>query len=142
MKILFCIISLLYLSGAKQNTHDYSRKTKPASVSVPREGPACFNVYTCCKGDAGVFVMKRIEYQKGEKIGNCIYLYDVKPYLRPDGGTERKALFQCICNNKFETVIGHVKRGITTSCGCLGPKYTMSEKTTTHGLSKHPLYVV
>lgn len=71
--------------------------------------------------------MKRIEYETGQKIGNCIYLHDVAPSSR------RKALFDCECGTKFEAEISNVSRGITASCGCI-QKRRSSENLTKHGL--------
>lgn len=75
----------------------------------------------------------RIEYQSGEKIGECIYLYDVNPHFFPSGKWVRKAKFECLlCGSKFETFIRSVKNGETKSCGCLSSS-NLSQKT--HGMS-------
>jgi hypothetical protein len=54
---------------------------------------------------------------------------------------KRFGLYLCECGNTFETQIGHVKSGNTTSCGCV--KLENARKaSTTHALSKHALYSV
>lgn len=62
------------------------------------------------------------------------------------------ALYECECGEFKEIRITHVKYGIIQSCGCLSlnikkgctlnekQKAEISKRTTTHGLSKHPLY--
>ncbi len=67
---------------------------------------------------AGFFIMKRIEYKKGEKIGECVYLEE-SPKRKSNG--VRRALFQCQnCEAKieFEATISQVKSLHTKSCGC------------------------
>ena len=77
--------------------------------------------------------MSRIKYQKGEKIGDCIYIKDTKTRICSSGSRSRMAEFECcLCGNKFEATIDHVKRKNIKSCGCLVGTY--------HGLSGNPLY--
>ena len=61
---------------------------------------------------------KRIEYTKGEEIGEAVFLKDAPPRYR---GKEkiRRALFLCSCGNEFEADVRNVKCGNTKSCGCL-----------------------
>ncbi len=87
----------------------------------------------------GFIIMRRIEYQKGEQIGNCIYLKESSAYISPSLHKNRKALFQCKCGDVFEAVISQVKRGCTTSCGCENRR-KIAERFTIHGLRNHPLY--
>lgn len=56
---------------------------------------------------------KRIEYEKGDKIGSCFYLEDVSKV-----GRMRIVLFACECGNIFTTYLKNVKSGNTKSCGC------------------------
>jgi len=57
---------------------------------------------------------QKIIYQKGQYIGECIYLYDT----RIDNGM-RKAMFTCrYCGKKFETSIARAKSRGVISCGC------------------------
>lgn len=53
----------------------------------------------------------------------------------------KKSTYLCRCNCGKSKIINGVslKRGLTKSCGCLKSKLT-SERTTTHGKSKHPLF--
>jgi hypothetical protein len=72
-----------------------------------------------------------IQYKKGEKIGNLIYIRDVVSL------TNRRAEFICpFCNNKFTTAIGNAKTEHTRSCGC----QRANKGAKTHGLSQHPLF--
>ena len=48
-------------------------------------------------------------------------------------------LCNCTCGNTKVVRAAHLKRGSTTSCGCLR-KEKLSERKTTHGLTKHQLY--
>jgi len=79
-------------------------------------------------------VWNRIEYQEGDQIGRCTYLYDV---AKLHGN--RRAMFMCGCSKEFEAQISHVKRNNITSCGCYLSK-TTTDRCTTHNLSGHPLY--
>ena len=83
---------------------------------------------------AGSFIMIKIEYEKGDIIGYCVYLHDV-----PKTCTQRRALFECQCGNTFETRIKDVKNKRTTSCGCKN-KGGLLDRNTTHGLSNDPLH--
>lgn len=49
--------------------------------------------------------------------------------------------FQCGCGKVFEALAANVTRGNTRSCGCRRVKVS-EDKARTHGLSKHPVYVV
>ena len=76
----------------------------------------------------GVFIMKRIEYKKGQKLGNCIYLNDVI-----EGNEKRRsALFRCKCGKEFVANIFRIKSGHTKSCGCLCIKYPGFHGTKTY----------
>lgn len=52
----------------------------------------------------------------------------------------RFGLFRCHCGKEFTAVISSVKTGNTKSCGCYHSD-TIRGLFTTHGLSKHPLYI-
>lgn len=79
---------------------------------------------------------ERIHYDKGEQVGNVIFLHDVNGLIK-----RRQAMFRCGCGNKFIAQIYKVKTFETQSCGCLHKKAT-SESNSTHGLTKHKLYRV
>ena len=82
---------------------------------------------------------KRIKYDTGQKIHECVYLNDVNPSIFPSGKKERKASFICRCGEKFTAIIKDVKQLKTTSCGCENRRIAI-EKFTTHGRTKHRLY--
>lgn len=94
--------------------------------------------------------MKNIEYNSGDKVRNLTYLHDVEPYkytVKATGGTgtDRRALFECYCGNKFETTIRAVRRGHTVSCGAHRAK-TFVDLLTKHSMAipgrKHPMYLL
>lgn len=66
-------------------------------------------------------IMKRIEYQKGDVVGECTFIKDVPHKTYPNSRPCRKALFMCKCGNKFEAMISKVRSGHTKSCGCIKP---------------------
>lgn len=81
---------------------------------------------------------KKIKYDNGQGLGECIYLHDVAP-KRGD----RIAAFRCLkCdyNKKFEARIADVKNGSIRSCGCL-QKIRASEAKYKHGLSDNKVYI-
>lgn len=80
--------------------------------------------------------MKRIEYQPGQKIRGLVFLKEV---IKKNNS--RRALFQCVCGNEFESYLNKVRFGHTRSCGCLKIQATI-ERNLTHGLTYHPLYSV
>jgi len=74
-------------------------------------------------------IMKRIEYKNGDQVGECIYLYDIEPYILNGKTPFRRAIFRCKCGNEFKAKLNLVKFGSVKSCGCLksipenNPKY-------------------
>ena len=82
---------------------------------------------------------KRIEYKPGERVGECVYLHDVRKK-----NVKRRAKFRCIkCDeqNTFEANIADVKGLKTVSCGCYGIKQTKRHNTK-HGMSDKRIYFV
>lgn len=82
--------------------------------------------------------MKKIEYKKGEKFNNLIFIKEVPPMVSPSRST-RKAIFKCYCGVEFETTINSVKSGNTTSCGCFG-YVSRKKRFTKHGMRGHHVY--
>lgn len=88
---------------------------------------------------------KRIEYKKGQQLGNCIFLRDVtKEYI----GVSKKgrfAAFLCVCGNEFIASTENVlrKKHATISCGCIRRK-RLADGTAnkTHGKSKTDEYKI
>lgn len=76
--------------------------------------------------------MRRIEYKSGDKIGECIYLYDTY-----SNGGLRRASFKCKCGNEFESLIKHIKSKGIRSCGCIKKS---GDKNRTHGMYKTKIY--
>jgi hypothetical protein len=77
---------------------------------------------------------KRIEYQRGQKLGELIYLHDAI-----SSNSIRKAMFRCVCGKEFITTIYKAKSGHTKSCGCYHDECCRI-RATKHGLSWHPLH--
>lgn len=80
----------------------------------------------------------RINYHKGEKVGECFYLSDIDDSIAPSGKRHRKAKFRCpLCDNEFEALIDNVKYYKQISCGCYN-----SKKRFKHGLHKTKEYAL
>jgi len=56
-------------------------------------------------------------------------------------GNSRCVLTKCDCGNEQTNSLSSISSGNTKSCGCLR-KNVMRKRSTTHGLSDHPLYSV
>jgi len=83
---------------------------------------------------------KRHIYKLGQRVGQCIFIEETEPIIDVNGCSKRRALFQCKCGNCFEAYIHAIKSEHYSHCGCYRREY-MKENETTHGMSKHPLYV-
>lgn len=75
---------------------------------------------------------KKYNYEKGDKIANCIYL---EPCPKKKSNHQR-ALFKCHCGNIFEAQIAAVKNKYIEGCKC----GKFKRKNITHGLSKERAY--
>ena len=82
----------------------------------------------------GSFIMKRVIYNSGDVIGECVFIEE-RPRI---SGYIRRALFKCKCGNEFESQIGNVKSEHTTSCGCQSSRYKKTNLK--HGLKDHPIF--
>ena len=78
-----------------------------------------------------IMMGRRNVYQKGEKVGDCIYIQE----LPKTSYGKRRALFQCQCGNIFEAQVNNINRKVVTNCGCI--KYA---HMCTHNLTNHPYY--
>ena len=83
---------------------------------------------------------RKIEYTKGQKVGECWFVEEVPAYIEPNGKPTRKALFKCKCGKEFECKIRHVKDGTTKSCGCYYIEFQKQRSKDSKHLRKHPLY--
>ena len=85
---------------------------------------------------------KRIKYQYGQMIGECVYLHEATPYVTHSGKQQRRGLFKCLkCEdqNDFVAKIHTVKSGHTKSCGCF-QKITASARQYKHGMNGSNLH--
>ena len=77
---------------------------------------------------------KPIEYQSGEKVGECFYVKEAEPR------GHRRAIFKCgLCGKEFETYIHSVRARATKSCGCYNIAQT-KKRNSTHGMTHHIMF--
>lgn len=79
----------------------------------------------------------------GQRFGRLIIL-GVGPNKR-GSGSKTIATVQCDCGKTKQVFFDSVRRGTTKSCGCLNSEIAserFKKDNTTHGLSRHPLYIV
>jgi hypothetical protein len=86
---------------------------------------------------------RRIKYNSGERIGNCVFISETLPVKNVDR-FQRHAIFKCNCGKNFECRISHVKFGMVKSCGCLQKQAMriVGDRKITHGKSYHPLFPI
>ncbi len=85
--------------------------------------------------------MRRLEYIPGQRVGSLTFVMHSYPHISPSRKS-RAAIFECPCGKQFRSRIGQIKSGKTRSCGCFTGLTPYSERTATHHLTKHPVYVV
>ena len=71
---------------------------------------------------------RKILYSYGQIINGFKIVEDLKDTY------PRRCVFECHCGNTFESDVGRIRRGETTSCGC------KNRFRTTNGLRQHRLY--
>lgn len=73
----------------------------------------------------------------GRKFGRLTVVALHRPYHRSEDGKKKSAtwLCQCECGNTTVALKGNLTSGSISSCGCY-----KTERQTTHGMSKDPLY--
>ena len=74
--------------------------------------------------------------ETGNRFGRLVVLYRVK-----NRRTSAYWQCQCDCGRNTETSGSHLRTGHSTSCGCIAFE-KMKVATTTHGLTKMPIYKV
>ena len=68
---------------------------------------------------------KKIIINQGDKYSHLTIIKEVEPYISPKGKKKRKFLCQCDCNSApIEVLLNSLRRGHTTSCGCLQKEKT------------------
>jgi hypothetical protein len=77
-----------------------------------------------------------LESQVGKVYGLLTVLADVE-----SASKQRRVLVRCSCEAGTEktTQLGNLRNGNTTSCGCVA-RAAAKARSTTHGLTQHPLY--
>lgn len=84
---------------------------------------------------------QKINYNIGDKLGECVYMgQEYSVYTKSDG-TRRIAKFKCRCGEIFEYRVDIIRKGRIKSCGCY---YAESRKfiSKTHGLSNSREYCI
>ena len=92
----------------------------------------------------------KLNYTEGTKIGDCVYLKEIKIITKQKteiskrNRNRRICLFKCKCGKEFEADISLIKSMNTTSCGCANRNKLkkMHLENKTHGQTNHPIYMV
>lgn len=82
--------------------------------------------------------MKAIDLT-GQKYGKLTVVKRLKSKPYPCGGSSTVYLCKCECGNEITALAGNLKRGHTTSCGCVQSE-ARKKVHTKHGASNHRLY--
>jgi hypothetical protein len=80
--------------------------------------------------------MAKKKHNEGNLINGLFFIKELDLQVFPASNPARIGLFKCYCGNSFKAQVRNVVSGITRSCGCLAIAVR-----TTHGKSKHPLYL-
>lgn len=75
----------------------------------------------------------------GQKFGRLTAIKRVEDYVYPSGDKKTQWLCKCECGNNTIVRASSLKRGTTTSCGCL-QKQIASKINTKHGMTGTRLY--
>src|SRR5574337_2107601 len=73
--------------------------------------------------------MAKEYFSPQQRIGSVLFLREAEILTRP-----RSAVFLCRCGNEFTAFLGNVKKGKTTSCGCVRA-WTYAHAPVIHGQS-------
>jgi hypothetical protein len=79
----------------------------------------------------------KIDIKKGEKFGKLTILKEIEKYISPKGHPQRIFLCECECGNIKQIALGHLRKGITQSCGCFH-----KELLKKHGYSYDSIYKI
>lgn len=85
--------------------------------------------------------MSRCDDIIGKKFGKLTVMSRAEDYVAPSGRHYVRFNCMCDCGNEICTNSDAIRRGKTTSCGCLRKEIT-SKRQKTHGESKSKLYGV
>lgn len=77
----------------------------------------------------------------GDRYGMLTIREEIQPHVNPCGKRGRKFILECDCGNTAEVLLGSLRYGRTTSCGCHHRKIS-SEINKTHDKRYHKLYGV
>lgn len=83
--------------------------------------------------------MGKLDIKTGQRFGRLSIVKEVEPYVTPKGQSFRKFECKCDCGNIKNVVLSDLRKGNTSSCGCIH-KEIFSNVITKHGLRYHPLY--
>ena len=84
--------------------------------------------------------MGKIEVKTGDVYGRLTVIKEVEPYVSPSGKKARKFLVQCDCgSDPFEVTLNNLRRGRTTSCGCVHKEKTIERNKDNHKTNTYDL---
>jgi hypothetical protein len=82
---------------------------------------------------------KKLEIKQGDRYGRLTIIKESEPYISSTGRPYRKFNCLCECGNEKNITLNSLRMGQTISCGCYNKEVTI-KRSTSHGLSYHPLY--
>lgn len=63
-------------------------------------------------------MVKKVQME-GSKFGSLTVIREVEPHVLPSGRAELRYLCACDCGGQVEALGSNIRRGNTSSCGCL-----------------------
>ncbi len=63
--------------------------------------------------------MRKLEIKEGDRYGKLTIIKEVDPIKYSNGSIRRKVLCRCDCGNEVVVGLSNIRRGTTTSCGCM-----------------------
>lgn len=84
---------------------------------------------------------ERLNTEIKNMIGNVYDRLTVISFYGTDNNNNSQYVCECVCGKEIVVRGGHLKEGTTGSCGCL-QKENLVNRSTTHGLTYHPLFGV
>ncbi len=85
---------------------------------------------------------RRIQVKAGVRYGRLTIVNEAERYRSPGGHLERRVVCECDCGNTRTLLLGSIRSGRTTSCGCLANDGTAARnrRNATHGMSQSPTF--
>src|SRR5580765_5429366 len=84
---------------------------------------------------------KRLEIEVGQRFGRLRVMRETSHSTAPSGQTQRRFVVLCDCGRKFTVLLGSIRSGNSTSCGCYSRELTSARKPMfRHGMSRTPTH--